>query len=197
MFGGLFANNYDLLPSAIRVVGSHGGFVGSGLSIAVGLAIANPQQSVICTLGDQGFTNSVQALAAAGENQTPLLILVCNNGSSVSLRKQARHERFEFAAHSFLANNTNMSYTSVASGFGLLSSVFLWPNTNECSQEVIDSSSILTGLIREALAIRKPYLLELVIPSNPDFWEGVWNVEGLEGLSTKHNQISSLSLLPA
>lgn len=109
MMGGLIANNYELLPKPLRVFGSNSGFVGSGLPFAVGLAASSPGTSVICTLGDQGFTNGLQALAVAGEQQIPLLILVCNNGSSVSLRKQARHEGAEIASDSFLANNDAMN----------------------------------------------------------------------------------------
>ena len=92
MFGGLIAKHYSLLPRLTRVFGSHGGFVGGGLPIAVGLAAACPDESIICTLGDQGFTNGLQALAVVGEQRVPLLILVCNNGSSVLLRKQAKHD---------------------------------------------------------------------------------------------------------
>lgn len=185
MFGGLIANNYGLLPSSVKVLGSHGGFVGSGLPLAVGLAASNSTESIVCTLGDQGFTNALQALAVAGEHQTPLLILVCNNGSSVSLRKQARHEGLEFAGHPFLVNNINMSYAAVARGFGLSSSVFVWTNATECDQVVIESSAVLSKIIAEVLLNRKPYLLELVVPGDPDFWEGVWSVEGLEGLSAR------------
>jgi acetolactate synthase-1/2/3 large subunit len=183
MFGGLIANNYGLLPRDSRVFGSHGGFVGCGLPIAVGVAAAHREEVVVCTLGDQGFTNSLQALAVAGEQQVSLLIVVCNNGSSVSLRKQAKHDGLQFSNHPFLENNECMSYAAVARGFGLSSSVFVWPGISEHIQTSIDAGAGLAKKISEAISTRKPHLLELIVPGELSFWEGVWNVEGLEGLS--------------
>lgn len=179
MFGGLIANNYSLLPSDARVFGSHGGFVGCGLPIAVGFAAAHPAETVICMLGDQGFTNSLQALAVAGEQQVPLLIVVCNNGSSVSLRKQAKHDGSQFSSDPFLENNECMSYAAVARGFGLSSSVFVWPGVSEHIQTVIDSGAALTKKIAEAVTARKPHLLELLVPGDLSFWEGVCRVNAI------------------
>jgi acetolactate synthase-1/2/3 large subunit len=192
MMGGLIAKNYDLLPQPMRVFGSHGGFVGSGLPIAVGLAAASPGTSVICTLGDQGFTNGLQALAVAGEQQMPLLILVCNNGSSVSLRKQATHEGAELASDSFLANNAAMSYATIAKGFGVSSSVFVWPDLQEDMEAVQDSGVALTDAVKDAISSGRPYLLELIVPGDLSFWEGIWNVQGLEGLSAIAKQSTAI-----
>ena len=42
MFGGLISEYYEKLPSGLRVFGDHGGFIGSGIGYATGLAIAEP-----------------------------------------------------------------------------------------------------------------------------------------------------------
>ncbi|MGH3449396.1 MAG: thiamine pyrophosphate-dependent enzyme [Haloechinothrix sp.] len=89
MLGGLVARLPGYLPPDTRIVGSPGGFVGGGFATAVGAAMSGSPAPVLYLLGDQGCTNGVQALAAAGEIDVPVVALVCNNGSSVSLRKQA------------------------------------------------------------------------------------------------------------
>jgi acetolactate synthase-1/2/3 large subunit len=119
MLGGLLARNYAFLPASIRVFGSHGGFVGGGLATAVGLAAGNPGSRVAVFLGDQDFTNGVQALAAVRELQVSLLIVVCNNGASVSLSLQEAADGFGDGVTSFVGNVPGMSYAAIARGFGL------------------------------------------------------------------------------
>jgi acetolactate synthase I/II/III large subunit len=178
MFGGLVARNYHVLPENTRVFGSHGGFVGGGLATAVGLALANPELHVLTTVGDQGFTNGVQALAAASEHQVPLVVLVCNNGASVSLRTQADFDGVGVLAP--LNNVAPMSYAAIATGFGFSVTRHVWPD-GERSEAIADASRELTVEIKRAITARRPHLIELVTPSSPEFWAGVWRVEGLEG----------------
>jgi acetolactate synthase-1/2/3 large subunit len=180
MFGGLLARNYQYLPDTVKVFGSHGGFVGGGLATAVGLATAHPELHVLSTLGDQGFTNGVQALAAASEHQVPLLILVCNNGSSVSLRKQADFDGLGDGGLPALSNVAQMSYAAIATGFGLSAALHVWPDNTPWSEAIGVASRELTAEIKRAITARRPHLIELVTPSSPEFWAGVWRVEGLE-----------------
>jgi acetolactate synthase I/II/III large subunit len=76
----------------------------------------------------------------------------------------------------------------LATGFGLSSSVFVWPGVSEHIQTAIDSGAALTKKIAEAITARKPHLLELLVPGDLSFWEGVWSFEGLEGLSAMTRQ---------
>lgn len=180
MFGGLVSLHYDLLPPAARVFGSHGGFVGSGLATAVGAARIDPSVPVACLVGDQGFANGVQALAVADLLEAPLLIVVCNNGSSVSLRKQARsdgltlHENYEF-----MGNSANMSYTAIAAGYGLPIEQVSWLDgpTKEASDR-------LTRVVANAVATPRAQLIELLTPGDEDFWQDVWIVRGFEAPAT-------------
>ncbi len=181
MFGGLIANNYDLVPPGVRVFGSHGGFVGGGLATAIGVALADPDGTVLCTVGDQGLTNGVQALAVAGERQVPLLVIVCNNGASVSLNKQARSGGLPFdSARSIIGNNDAMSYPTLAAGFGLSTSVVAWPDCRSGRPRLAEAADRLSTAVAAALERRRPHLLEVITPDDPDFWAGIWNVEGFE-----------------
>ncbi|MDD3182299.1 MAG: thiamine pyrophosphate-binding protein [Alphaproteobacteria bacterium] len=182
MLGGLIDLNYDLLPQSIRIHGSHGAFVGSGTSYGVGLALGDTPKSVLCTVGDQGYTNGIQALAVAGENQAAILIVVCNNGASVSLKKQATSEGFDIGKPSeqFLLNNEHMDYVAVAKGYGVEATAFVWPEENAPSALLEQKSDELAQLVADLLKSKKPRVLELKTSSNPAFWEGVWNINGLE-----------------
>jgi acetolactate synthase I/II/III large subunit len=177
MLGGLLARNYEFLPSSVRVFGSHGGFVGGGLATAVGLAAAHPNSRVIVLLGDQGFTNGVQALTAVREQQVPLLIMVCNNGASVSLSLQAAADGVGEGVETLLGNVPGMSYAAIARGFGLSASSVLWTEAPLPGQN--DPQS-LTCEMTEALTSGRPHVLELIAPATPQFWAGVWRVAGCE-----------------
>jgi acetolactate synthase-1/2/3 large subunit len=180
MLGGLVAAHYGCLPPLTRVFGSHGGFVGGGLATAVGLATAHRTLEVLALVGDQGFTNGIQALAAASEHRAPLVILVCNNGASVSLRRQAVFDGLGASGQAVLGNVERMSYTAIAEGFGLTAVVERWPDETRRSDAVAAASDRLASEIGRALLTRQPYLIEVVTPSCPEFWAGVWRTEGFE-----------------
>jgi acetolactate synthase-1/2/3 large subunit len=180
MFGGLLARNYHHLPASVRVFASHGGFVGGGLATAAGLAIAHPDTDVVATLGDQGFTNGVQALAALREQQVPLLVLVCNNGSSVSLTKQAAADGIDAeTVRSALGNVPGLGYARIAAGFGIPATTLVWPD-DPTGQDLTAVSRRLTAEIADALTTGGTRVLELVTPASPRFWAGVWRVAGFE-----------------
>jgi acetolactate synthase-1/2/3 large subunit len=178
MFGGLLSDWYDIFPPGLRVVGGHGGFVGCGMSYAVGLAIGHPSVRVMCTLGDQGFTNAYQALVAAREQGARVLFVVCNNGESVSLRKQATASLGD-RRRDFLANADGFSYTDVAAAHGLPVQRLHVPIGADV--DVIDATMAdLARLLAELTSVDGPSLLELVLPSDVEAWRGIWLTGGFD-----------------
>ncbi|HEY4457227.1 MAG TPA: DUF4915 domain-containing protein [Pseudonocardiaceae bacterium] len=184
MFGGLLAEEYDLLPEDLRVFGGHGGFVGSGIAIATGLAVGEPSAKVICTIGDQGFTNAVQGLVAAVQESAPVTFLVCNNGGSVSLRKQSHPAGWLDAGHHvYLENAAGADYTAVASAIGVRASkvdLSGWLDRDQVGMRLDTLREALAGAVEH----QGPTLIELVLPSDPEFWTGVWITEGFERRGT-------------
>ncbi|MEY2472983.1 MAG: acetolactate synthase large subunit [Actinomycetota bacterium] len=170
MLGGLIARHFRKLPRETTIFGDHGGFVGAGSSFAVGLSIANPTRPVLCLLGDQGFTNGVKALVAAGEQATRLVFVVANNGESVSLRKQARSlERVGDEAPNWLRNVSSLNYTAVARAAGLSATqVDLYA----------DGPYAVERAITDGFATGMPSFVEILLPPLGDFWDGVWTVQG-------------------
>lgn len=191
MFGGLISDWYDLLPERLRVFGGHGGFVGGGLSSAVGLAVAGDAQ-VFWTLGDQAFTNALQGLVAAVEQHAPMIFLVCNNGQSVSLLKQATASGSSWLAggkHPFLQNPPAMRYTAIAMALGVKAHTIAFPIDR--GEEAIDVAAFQLGLtLAAARAGGGPVLVELVLPSYGEAWNGIWITQGFESPAAKSDQPS-------
>lgn len=182
MFGGLVAESYDLLPPGIRVFGDHCGFVGSGISQAAGLAAANPEARIFCLLGDQGFTNGLQGLVAVVEQNLAVVYLVCNNGGSVSLSIQSAQEHPEWFADGtdpHLRNTAGLAYAAVASSFGIRSSTvdLSQPDDRAAVQAGLENLSVR---LQEAVATREPALIELRLPGDGDFWQGIWLSRGYD-----------------
>ncbi|MDO4899863.1 thiamine pyrophosphate-binding protein [Actinomyces sp.] len=182
MFGGLISERYDLLPSNIRVFGSHGGFVGSGVSMATGLAIVERECSVLCTLGDQGLTNAIQGLVCAAEQEAPITYIVCNNGMSVSLTKQSSATNpnwFGGGTRGYLKNTPRWSYVDLARALGMLGvkvSVPIGPDEPTISAAAAD----LRDAILQCNNHNGPSLIELALPSDPAAWRGIWLTQGFE-----------------
>jgi acetolactate synthase-1/2/3 large subunit len=184
MFGGLLAEEYDEFPAGLRVFGGHGGFVGSGITIATGLALGEPSVKVFCCLGDQGFTNSMQGLVAAVQESAPVTFLLCNNGGAVSLRKQSRSSGWlDDGGGSYLDNAAGLRYTDLAITLGVhaqLIDLTAWLNRDRIAEGLRGLNSALG----EAVDHLGPTLIELKLPADLDFWAGVWINEGFERIGS-------------
>ncbi|MFC4533032.1 DUF4915 domain-containing protein [Sphaerisporangium dianthi] len=180
MFGGMLAEEYDEFPPGLRVAGGHGGFVGSGITLATGLALGEPSAKVLCCLGDQGFTNSMQGLVAAVQESAPVTFLVCNNGGSVSLRKQSGPAGWLDAGHHrYLDNAAGMDYVRLAAALGVHSrrvDLSGWLDRDHSAMRLDMFARTLDAMIDDP----GPTLIELVLPADPEFWTGIWINQGLE-----------------
>ncbi|MGW0804680.1 thiamine pyrophosphate-binding protein [Nonomuraea sp. NPDC002799] len=180
MFGGLLSEHYDDLPPGLRVFGGHGGFVGGGLSTATGLAVANPHVQVMCTLGDQGFTNSLQGLVAAVQERARVLFVVCNNGRSVSLTKQAAASYDEVPTErAYLANVDGFAYCELAEALGIPAQRIAVPIGGPTAA-VDQALARLPDVLARAAEVDGPALVELVLPADPEVWRGIWITQGFE-----------------
>ncbi|MFH9404514.1 thiamine pyrophosphate-binding protein [Streptomyces sp. NPDC017638] len=182
MFGGLLSEGYDRFPRGLRVFGGHGGFVGGGIPLATGLAVADPTADVLCTLGDQAFTNSFQGLVAAVQQRARITYLVCNNGRSVSLTKQAAAsgpDWFGSGRRPFLHNVDDFDYCRLARSLGLTATAVEVP-VGAPQPEVSAAVARLSEELERVAAADGPSLLELRLPSEPAAWRGIWVTQGFE-----------------
>jgi acetolactate synthase I/II/III large subunit len=182
MFGGLISTEYDRLPDNVRVFGDHGGFVGGGLAYATGLAVADESLRVFCLLGDQGFTNAIQGLVAAKQEDARVTYIVCNNGESVSLLTQAAASyprSFDGGDHPFLKNLKGFEYADLARGFGIEAFVVEFPRDGS-REDATGAISLLRKVLKVAVSLAGPTLIELRLPARGAFWTGIWLTSGFE-----------------
>lgn len=182
LFGGLLCSEYDQFPPRLRVFGSHGGFVGWGIAAAAGLAVGEPQATVVCTLGDHGLMNGVQGLVAVRESDVPVTYVVCNNGGTVSLCTQTQFDdrwSFNEGDHPFLRNVSGLDYARIADAFGLAFAVVDFASVDTVAEVEPRTAQLEAELLR-ATGSRRPYLVELKLPSSGPLWDGLWSPTGNE-----------------
>ena len=169
MFGGLLSNHIELLPKNLRIIGDHSGFVGGGMAFACGFAMANIESSVVCLVGDQGFINGIQSLVAYREYNVNVVIIVCDNGRSVSLLKQLGSLDSSSGERKYLENPAGFSHAKVAEGFGIAS----WSVSFRQPRELLDC-------LRSAFSSPGPSLVHVMVDAESEFWTGVWETKGLD-----------------
>jgi len=179
IFGGLLAESYDLLPERLRVYGDHGGFVGAGLATAIGAALANSHWDVVCCVGDSALVNGFKAWFSGIEQRVNLTCLVCNNGGSVSLRKQAvgdyGPDALLFSAD-LLRNIAAVKYGDLCGALGVPYWHATW--TTGAAEEAEQLAAALAAAGRtDGLAT-----VEIQVPGSLEFWEGLWRVQGFDEL---------------
>ncbi len=178
MFGGLLFEQYEEFPEHLRVFGDHGAFIGGGVSLSAGLALCNKNHTVFCTLGDQSCTNALQGFISAVQENINITYIVCNNGKSVSLIKQflSQYPKTPDARLiSFLKNPKTMDYSCIADVIGLQSLRLAYDKATEDNFE-----HRWKKVLSKAASYNGPSLIELVLPSDPGMWEGIWSVKGNE-----------------
>src|SRR3546814_7941349 len=63
------------------------GTMGYGLPAAIGAQIAHPDKPVVCVSGDASVLMNIQELASATQHQTPVKVVLCNNGHMGMVRQ--------------------------------------------------------------------------------------------------------------
>lgn len=178
MFGGALVNEYTDFPINLRVFGDHGAFIGGGLSQAAGLAFANQELNVFCNLGDQSFINALQGLSFVCEQSVKIVYLVCNNGKSVSLIKQAGSQnlmKLQDKTKSILFNIKGLNYLKIAESFNI--KTFYIDLTLPLSHSLHQKFRKILG---KAVGSKGPVVIEIKTSSDQRDWEGIWITSGFE-----------------
>jgi acetolactate synthase-1/2/3 large subunit len=190
IFGGMLSRNYDEYPANLRVFGDHGAFIGGGYALAAGFSIIREDKKTVCTLGDQSFTNALQILSFIKQQKPNLLAIVCNNGESVSLKKQAQSQSYTKLANrekSFLNNIPQSGYAKIAQAFGI-ESLKLDLSDKLTGEDREKAYRTLDNTLKKLVKQKGPQLLELILPNDLSAWEGVWAVSGNDNKSKPAKQ---------
>lgn len=93
------------------------GTMGFGLPTALGAALANPRQRVICFSGDGSIMMNIQELATLAEENLDVTVIVLDNGALGMVRQQ---QEFLFDKnYSASLYNRSPNLLAIAEGFGI------------------------------------------------------------------------------
>ncbi len=124
------------------------GTMGYGLPAAIGAQVAHPHSTVVCVSGDASVLMNIQELATAVQHQTPVKLVLCNNGHMGMVRQWQQLNHGNRLSHSWHASMPD--FVALARAFG-------WH-----ARQVSDPTELRTAMA-ECLAHPGPYLLDVVV----------------------------------
>jgi acetolactate synthase-1/2/3 large subunit len=154
-------------PGSVLITG---GFatMGFGPPAAVGAKLAQPNRIVLALVGDGGFGQNPAVLATAVELKLPIIWLIMNNnayGTIAGLQKAAfgfnHGTLFDTDPSGWAAQKPN--YAEIARAYG-------------CDGERISSAAELAPALKRAIALNKPYVIDVPMKNNPTPTTGHWNI---------------------
>ncbi|MCP3669708.1 MAG: acetolactate synthase large subunit [Gammaproteobacteria bacterium] len=146
------------------------GTMGFGLPAAIGAALAEPDNTVICFTGDGSLMMNIQELATAIEQQTNIKIILMNNNALGLVHQQ---QTMFYGKRTFASDyELQMDFVAIARGFGMPTFDLSGNNNHE-------------ALLREALEYSGPCLIHIPIDVNENVFPmvppGAANIEMIGG----------------
>jgi acetolactate synthase-1/2/3 large subunit len=92
------------------------GTMGYGLPAAIGAQIAHPRKQVVCVSGDASILMNIQELATATQHETPVKVVLCNNGWMGMVRQWQQLVHGNRLSHSW--NAAQPDFVALAKAFG-------------------------------------------------------------------------------
>jgi acetolactate synthase I/II/III large subunit len=127
------------------------GTMGFGLPAAIGAALAEPENLVICFTGDGSLMMNIQELATAVEQQVNIKIILMNNNALGLVHQQ---QTLFYGQRTFASGyERQMDFIAIARGFGIPTY-----DLGDCDDHA--------GMLREALQSSGPCLIHVPIDVN-------------------------------
>ena len=92
------------------------GTMGYGVPAAIGAQIAHPDKTVVCVSGDASVLMNIQELSTAMQHQTPVKVVLCNNGYMGMVRQW--QELIHGGRYSHSYNASLPDFVALARAFG-------------------------------------------------------------------------------
>jgi acetolactate synthase I/II/III large subunit len=121
------------------------GAMGYGIPAAIAAKVVHPDRDVVCLSGDGDFLMSGHELAAARQEQTPIVVLVVNNGMYGTIRM---HQERQFPTRVIGTELVNPSFVDLGRAYG-------------AHAELVEHDDDFPDALDRALDADRPALLEL------------------------------------
>ena len=124
------------------------GTMGYGLPAAIGAQVAHPDKTVVCVSGDASILMNIQELSTAVQHQTPVKVVLANNGYMGMVRQ------WQQLIH---GNRLSHSWNAALPDFVALARAFGW------GARCVHEPRELEGALAECLAHDGPFFLDVRI----------------------------------
>ncbi|NYT45719.1 biosynthetic-type acetolactate synthase large subunit [Alcaligenaceae bacterium] len=126
------------------------GTMGYGLPAAIGAQIAHPDKIVACVSGDASILMNIQELGTAVQHQTPVKVILCNNGHMGMVRQW--QELIHEGRYSHSYNASLPDFVALARAFG-------WGAAR------VEDPAELDAALAECMAYAGPFFLDVAVLS--------------------------------
>lgn len=124
------------------------GTMGYGLPAAIGAQIAHPDKIVACVSGDASILMNIQELGTAVQHQTPVKVVLCNNGHMGMVRQW--QELIHEGRYSHSYNASLPDFVALARAFG-------WGAAR------VENPAELDAALAECMAYAGPFFLDVAV----------------------------------
>lgn len=154
-------------PGSILTPGGYA-TMGFGPPAAIGAKLAAPGRTVVSLVGDGGFGQNPSVLATAVEQNLAIVWIVMNNNAYGTIAGlQQAHFGLTlgtvFPGSECGWDSIRPNYAEIARGYG-------------CEAVRIRSAAEFGPALKTALAINRPYLIDVPMKNNPTPTTGHWNI---------------------
>jgi acetolactate synthase-1/2/3 large subunit len=133
------------------VMTNTGGAIGQGLPCAVGAAIARPEVRIVCLQSDGSAQYTLQALWTMAREHLNITVIICANHRYGILQTELRRAGAQLNRPALerltRIDSPRLDWVSLARGYGV---------PGVCTS----TSSEFSGVLRDALAVTGPYLIQ-------------------------------------
>jgi len=151
----IWSGQYQRINRPRKYLPSGGaGTLGFDIPAAIGASAATGKQTV-CLMGDFGFTFLVEELGVAAAYKLPVVVLIINNAYLGLIRQNQKYTyQYEYQVQ-IRENKTLVDYVKVAEGFA-------------CKAERVFTYAELEAALKNAVASRLPYVIDIICDDNTD-----------------------------
>ncbi len=143
--------------------------MGFGSAALLGAKLAAPEKVVVTLIGDGGFGTNPSVIAAAVEQNIPVIWIVMNNsafGTIAGLEQASYGTQFGTVFTTPDGKPYTPDWAAIARGYGI-------------DATAISSADAFMPALREAIASGKPWLIDVPMENIPVPTPGCWNINDI------------------
>lgn len=166
-------------PGSILIPGGYA-TMGFGGPAAIGAKIAAPEKVVVALIGDGGFGQNPAQLATARHEEVAVIWIIMNNNAfgTIAGLEMAHYETTYGTVFEKNGASTSPDYSAIAEAYGV-------------ATIKIASAADFKPALQQAIALKKPVVLDVPMINNPVPTTGHWNILDIYSPGKKVSHVST------